>query len=99
MTAGVPGSGLLPGLVDIASVGTALGGSDDRMQAFNFRVIMTRDAARKVAMPVPAAFDPAEYELFFRLVDSYNATGGTFDVDWSFNGNFILPNSFGQQRL
>ncbi|MEU8608833.1 FAD-dependent oxidoreductase [Actinoplanes sp. NPDC048791] len=67
VVAGNPGSGLLPGISasPVAPNGTA----DDRIQAYNFRMCLTRDAGR-IPFPKPAGYDPAEYELLRRYIEA-----------------------------
>jgi hypothetical protein len=58
---------LLPGVNPgpVAPNGTA----DDRIQAYNFRMCLTR-AADRVPFPQPAGYDPADYELLLRYVNA-----------------------------
>lgn len=61
---GDPSSGLLPQVepADIDAIGTG----DRRIQAYNFRVCMTRDPANRVPFPKPAGYDPRQYKLCAR---------------------------------
>ncbi len=63
---GDPASGLLP-YVD-ADHGKPLGAGDDYTQAYNFRYYVTSDPARRVAIPPPANYSPAQFELVGRFV-------------------------------
>ena len=89
----VPGdasSGLVAG-VSPDSPGST-GEADRRIQAFNFRVCLTR-AADRLPFPKPARYDPARYELLLRYIQA-----GIWDVlgnnqpmpggktDWNNNG-------------
>lgn len=47
------------------------GDADGRTQSYNFRVIVTRKADNRVPFPKPANYDPAKYELLYRLIKSY----------------------------
>jgi FAD dependent oxidoreductase/NPCBM-associated, NEW3 domain of alpha-galactosidase len=88
--AGDPSSGLLAG-VSPDPPGTT-GDGDHRIQAFNFRVCLTR-AADRLPFPKPAGYDPARYELLLRYIQA-----GIWDVlgnnqpmpngktDWNNNG-------------
>ncbi len=70
---GDPASGLLPG---ISPEPPGLQGSGDRcVQAYNFRMCLTRDPSRRVPFPKPADYDPAHYELLARYL-----RGGWRDV-------------------
>lgn len=62
--AGDPESGLLPWVNahDAAPTGTG----DGRVQAYNFRVCMTRSPDLRVPFPMPPGYDPADYELCAR---------------------------------
>jgi hypothetical protein len=62
--AGLP----LPG---ITGTWAEVGAADARTQAYNFRVIVTRDPANRVPFPQPAHYDPWDYELLGRLIDVY----------------------------
>ena len=46
------------------------GAADRKVQAYNFRMILSHDPANQVAYPKPANYDPARYELFARLLDA-----------------------------
>lgn len=87
---GDPGSGLLRG-ISPDPPGTT-GGGDHRIQAFNFRVCLTR-AADRIPFPKPRGYDPGRYELLLRYIQA-----GIWDVlgnnqpmpngktDWNNNG-------------
>ena len=62
---GNPASGLLPG-VQPGPAGTP-GAGDHRIQAFNFRVCLTKAADRR-PFPRPPGYDPARYELLRRYL-------------------------------
>jgi hypothetical protein len=64
-TPGDPTSGLLPG-VQGEPVGDT-GAGDRRIQAFNFRVCLTKAADRR-PFPRPPGYDPARYELLRRYI-------------------------------
>ncbi len=46
----------------------AVGVGDRRVQAYNFRLCMTKDPANRVAWPQPASYDAARYELLARYL-------------------------------
>jgi hypothetical protein len=48
----------------------APGASDRKVQAYNFRMILSHDPANQVAYPRPAKYDPARFELFARLLSA-----------------------------
>jgi len=62
---GDPASGLLPG-VQAEPPGTP-GQGDRRIQAFNFRMCLTKAPNRR-PFPRPAGYDPARYELLRRYI-------------------------------
>jgi hypothetical protein len=64
-TPGDPTSGLLPGVQ--AEPPGAPGQGDHRIQAFNFRVCLTRQVDRR-PFPRPPGYDPARYELLRRYL-------------------------------
>lgn len=84
---GQPDSGLLPGISpDDHGV---VGEGDHRIQAYNFRLCVTRSANR-VPFPRPEGYDPDRYELLRRYLDAgvfelYGRTcelpGGAFDMN------------------
>jgi hypothetical protein len=71
---GDPKSGLLPGIS--ADPPGEQGAGDKRVQAYNFRLCMTR-AADRLPFPKPAGYDPARYELLPRYIA---ARGGKTDA-------------------
>ncbi len=67
---------LLPGIQDEPMGET--GAADRKVQAYNFRVIITQREGNKVPFPKPPKYDPARYELLARLLDvSMSQTGTT----------------------
>jgi hypothetical protein len=82
VTPGDPTSGPIKGVTLPPNL--AVGAADPTgNQAFNFRVIMTQVAARRVALPskAPAGFDASEYELFLRFLAAITATGRTYQAN------------------
>lgn len=68
---GDPSSGLLPWVEPRARERTGTG--DRRVQAYNFRLILTRKAENRIPFPRPDGYDPLEYVLTAR----YLAAGWT----------------------
>ncbi len=64
---GEPGSGLLPRIHDC--VPGAEGKGDDRVQAYNYRMCLTKVPANRVTFPKPDNYDPMQYELLARYLD------------------------------
>ena len=46
------------------------GDADKKVQAYNFRVTLTNNASNLRPLPVPAAYDPAQWELLRRFVNA-----------------------------
>lgn len=65
---GDSGSGLLPG-VEAAGAGVE-GAADARIQAYCFRLCMTRNPLNRIAFVKPDGFREQEYELLFRTFES-----------------------------
>ncbi|MFN3651930.1 MAG: FAD-dependent oxidoreductase [Armatimonadota bacterium] len=63
---GDPKSGLLPG-IEPGPVAPA-GSGDHRVQAYNFRLTLTKDPANRIPFPKPAGYDPREYVLLSRYL-------------------------------
>jgi ribulose 1,5-bisphosphate synthetase/thiazole synthase len=70
---GDPASGLLPGIHG-DSPGEH-GQGDRRVQAYNFRMCLTKDPANRLPFPKPDPYDPLRYELLLRYIHS-----GVFDA-------------------
>jgi FAD dependent oxidoreductase/NPCBM-associated, NEW3 domain of alpha-galactosidase len=81
VVAGDPSSGLLQGISPDAPGSTGEG--DHRIQAYNFRVCLTR-AADRLPFPKPDGYDPDRYALLLRYIEA-----GIFDV---FGNNQPMPN-------
>jgi len=64
---GDPDSGLLP-RIHGGSPGQE-GKGDDRVQAYNYRMCLTKVAENRVRFPKPANYDPMQYELLARYLD------------------------------
>ncbi len=63
---GDPKSGLIPTIQD-EPFGTP-GEGDSNIQAFCFRLCLTKDPANRIPFPKPANFDRGQYEVYFRYV-------------------------------
>ena len=48
-----------------------VGAADKRVQAYNFRLCMTRDPSNRVAWPKPAGYAAARYELLARYLPAF----------------------------
>lgn len=80
---GDAGSGLLP-LVQPGNGGTP-GDGDSRIQAYNYRLCFTQNAANRLPHAVPPDYDPARYELLGRYLDARVAAGHTLTMGSFFN--------------
>lgn len=92
---GTPGSGLLHGIRRYPT--PAVGSGDKAVQAYNFRMTMTKDATRRVDLPSapPEGFDPARYELLFRWISVLNDNGHLADINAAIKWQFLLHNDLG----
>ena len=105
VTAGVPGSGLLPG-ISSSALGT-LGTADGNVQALVYRMAM-QTGAGKVAIPAPTNYNPQLYELlgrdfaggggslptsFLTLFTGYPVQNSKYDVNtrWALSTNYVGP--------
>lgn len=108
VTAGVAGSGLLPGVWSEA-IGTN-GTASPYVMGFNYRLCTAKTGANKISMPEPASYDPLNYELLGRHVAAVGSGWTTLDAqalvlqlqnrsglsnawDWN-NGTYPLGVSF-----
>jgi hypothetical protein len=71
---GDPASGLLP-YIQGTSLGGRPGDGDRRVQAYNYRLCFTTNAANRLPLPPPAGYDPAKYELLARYLEALVAAG------------------------
>jgi hypothetical protein len=70
---GDPSSGLLP-FVQPGDGGKP-GEGDSRVQAYNYRLCFTTNAANRMALTPPANYDPDRYELLARYLEALVAAG------------------------
>lgn len=66
---GRPGSGLIPGVHHAAELPQP-GSGDNLVQAYNFRLCMTRRPELAVPFPQPADYDESRYELLARYFEA-----------------------------
>jgi hypothetical protein len=69
----VPVSGIDDGkrLAEISTEEKGLiGSADKKVQAYNFRMILTDDPGNRIPFPKPANYDPQHYELLARLIEA-----------------------------
>jgi hypothetical protein len=77
-TPGDPDSGLLP-LIHSDNPGIE-GTGDKRIQAYNFRMCLTKVTENRVSFPKPNNYDPMQYELLARYLDKgWRAIFAKFD--------------------
>ncbi|WEK33961.1 MAG: FAD-dependent oxidoreductase [Candidatus Pseudobacter hemicellulosilyticus] len=70
---GKPESGLLWG-ISAAPLGEA-GSGDKKIQAYNFRICLSKDPANQLPITRPADYDSTKYELLLRLLAARPARG------------------------
>ena len=58
-------------LLGITAADARPGSADTLTQAYNFRLTITRQVENQVPFPQPASYDPARYELLWRLIERY----------------------------
>ncbi|MDA7993925.1 MAG: FAD-dependent oxidoreductase, partial [Pirellulales bacterium] len=94
---GDPSSGLLPRIQN-AGPGTE-GSGDHRVQAYNYRMCLTRVKENRVPFPKPNGYDPQQYELLLRdLLAGSRHINGKFDMlpnlktDTNNHGSFSTDN-------
>jgi hypothetical protein len=63
---GDPSSGLLPGIDPTGP--KEIGSGDLGVQAYNFRLILTKDPANKLPFPKPEGYNPAQFALLERYI-------------------------------
>ncbi|WP_019377525.1 FAD-dependent oxidoreductase [Virgibacillus halodenitrificans] len=84
-TEGEEQSGLLPGISEVTSNKKEVQGSGDkRIQAYNFRICLTKDPEKRVPFPKPPNYDPERFTLLLRYIN-----GGVWDA---MNLHVDLPN-------
>ncbi len=77
---GDPKSGLLPRIQDIP-VGGPDGAGDRKIQAYNFRMCLTKAEGNRVPFPKPPGYDPKQYALLARTLHQGSAhVFGKFDL-------------------
>lgn len=78
--------------VERAPQGLKPGDADNRTQAYNFRIVVTRDPSNRVPWPKPANYDATRYELLLRLVQAFPEIrfGRLFHLGSVANGKFDL---------
>ncbi len=87
---GNPASGLLPHIQP--GDGGAPGDADARMQAYNYRMCLTNNAANRIPITAPPGYSEANYELLGRLIDARVAAGNSLTLG-SFMNVSGMPNS------
>jgi len=82
---GKPESGLLQGITeDDPNLLGYQGQGDHRIQAYNFRICLTRDKNNQIPFSKPPVYDPDRYKLLLRYIKS-----GVWDA---MNLHLMLPN-------
>ena len=86
-TPGDPSSGLLWGISTAALAPT--GSGDKLLQAYNFRLCLTKDPANRIPITKPARYDSTMYELLLRQV----AVEKPAHINWGVLHIADMPNS------
>ncbi|WP_082687096.1 FAD-dependent oxidoreductase [Bacillus sp. FJAT-27445] len=80
-----PASGVLPGITETSHDTLGYQGQGDhRIQAYNFRICLTKNPVNRVPFPKPPSYDPERYALLLR-----NINAGVWDA---MNLHTMLPN-------
>jgi hypothetical protein len=82
---GNPSSGLIPGITPGSAAPPGTG--DALVQAYNFRLCLTK-AANRIPIAPPPHYDAADYEMIGRFVAAKTAAGQTVDLGSFANGIF-----------
>lgn len=97
--AGDPASGLLP-FIQTGGLDEP-GSGDAKVQAYNFRLCFTTNAANRLPLAPPADYDPSRYELLARYFDALTAAGRKPALEqfwnpiWMPNGKTDINNNGG----
>ncbi len=86
---GDPASGLLP-FVQASPFG-APGEGDASVQAYNFRLCLTRNPANRKPIEPPPGYDPARYELLGRYCDALVAAGHKLSLGQFLKFDMVTP--------
>ncbi|WP_251552220.1 FAD-dependent oxidoreductase [Neobacillus muris] len=82
---GDPSSGILPGITESSHETLGYQGQgDQRIQAYNFRICLTKDPANRVPFPKPPSYDRDRYIILLRYIHA-----GVWDA---MNLHKMLPN-------
>lgn len=98
-TPGDPSSGLIP-FIQHGTGGTP-GSGDRSVQAYNFRLCFTTNAANRLPVEPPPGYDPARYELLARYLEALVAAGKKpvlaqfWNPIWMPNGKTDINNNGG----
>jgi hypothetical protein len=76
-------SGLLP-FIESGDLGEP-GAGDASVQAYNFRLCMTRDARNRRPWEAPENYNPAQFELLARYIEARSAAGKPLDAGQLFH--------------
>jgi hypothetical protein len=96
---GVASSGLLP-FIQEGNLGQP-GAGDASVQAYNFRLCFTTNAANRLPLAAPPDYDPARYELLARYLEALVAAGKKpvleqfWNPIWMPNGKTDINNNGG----
>ena len=80
MIEGRPDSGLLP-LIHPEPMGPP-GSEAPGVQAYCYRLCLTRDPENRIPLERPDAYDPAQYELVARFIRACEGAGDDMDLRW-----------------
>lgn len=91
-TAGDPKSGLLWGISEETLQPRGTG--DKKVQAYNFRICLTRDADNLIPITKPENYEPEKYELLLRYLDKFpKEMEDKVTPQWPALGFELVPNN------
>lgn len=86
---GDPGSGLLPRVYP--DWGGKVGDGDQGVQAYNYRMCLTKVPENRLPVEKPAGYDEKQYEILFRFIEAGGMEGDFFKSPLTGNFDFFKP--------
>lgn len=93
---GDPTSGLLWGIMP-EPMGKQ-GEGDNHIQAYNYRVTLSKQNFRPIENEVPDNYDPTKYELLFRWMEKQGWSGTSDCLKWTYMKNSSGPNEWNAMK-
>lgn len=93
---GDPKSGLLWGIMP-EEMGKK-GEGDNHIQAYNYRITLSKENFRPITAEKPDNYDPSKYELLFRWMEKKGWSGTGDCIKWTYMKNSSGPNSWNAMK-